>query len=232
MLTKRDEEWLRDAHPGLVRSNGGVAGSIGFRATYNREINRFLTLRDGVADEVGGMILSVAYRIRIEDRANKSLSRLPAVYVEGVDATEDRHFSQGDKSACLCSPLEEDELLHPELQFRPFLEKLIVPFLYGQAFYSAYGHWPWVEYGHGAVGLLESYALVHDDGRAEECLQKLVQDGRAWPRIRAALQQKTIKGHTLCFCPAAGHIRRCHPRAWQGMVRLQEDIRKSAIRLP
>ncbi|HEY6252718.1 MAG TPA: hypothetical protein VI685_22405 [Candidatus Angelobacter sp.] len=232
MLTKNDEEWLRDAHPGLVRSNSGVAGPVEFTATYNRVTNRFLILGDGVADHVGGVSLSVAFRIRIEERTNKSISRLPAVYVDGVDAIEERHFCQADKSACLCSPLEEDEFLRPELQFRSFLEQLVIPFLYGQAFYSAHGHWPWVEYGHGAVGLLESYSLIQNEGRAEECLRQLAQDGRTWPKIRAALEQKTIKGHTPCFCPAAAHIRRCHPRAWQGIVQLRHDIRKSAIRLP
>jgi hypothetical protein len=231
MLTTKDEEWLRSAYPGLVPINGGVAGVVEFRATYNRQINRFLILGDSVVDDVGGVGLSVAFRVRIEDRVNKSISRLPAVYLDDVDATEDRHFNQADKSACLCSPLEEDEFLRPELQFRPLLEQIIIPFLYGQAFYSVHGHWPWAEYGHGAVGLLESYALIHDKGRAEDCLRALAQD-RAWPQIRAALQQKSIKGHTSCFCKVAAHIRRCHPRAWEGIARLQEDIRKSAIRLP
>lgn len=232
MLTKDDEEWLRGAHPGLSPGNGGVVGAVEFTATYNRETDQFLILGDSVLDGVGGVKLSVNFCIRIEDRANKSISRLPAVYVEGVDATPERHFAQADKSACLCSPLEESEFLLPELQFRLFLEQLVIPFLYGQAFYSVHGYWPWGEYGHGAVGLLESYAVVHDEGRAEECIRQLAQDSRAWPKIRAVLQQETIKGHTPCFCPTAAHIRRCHPRAWQGVLRLQQDVRNSAIRLP
>lgn len=232
MLTKHDEQWLGDTYPGLMPSNGGVGGAVEFRATYNRETDRFLILGEGVTDEVGGLSLSAAFHIRVEDRADKAISRLPAVYVEGVDAITARHFGQADKSACLCSPLEEDDFLRPELQFRPFLEQLVIPFLYGQAFYSAHGHWPWGEYGHGAVGLLESYSHIHDRGRAEECLRQLAQDKRAWPKIREALQQTSINGHTLCFCGTMDHIRRCHPRAWQGILRLQQDIRASVIPLP
>jgi hypothetical protein len=49
-------------------------------------------------------------------------------------------------------PLEEDDFLDPEFQFRLFLERLVIPFLYGQAFYSANGRWPWIEYDNGELG--------------------------------------------------------------------------------
>ncbi len=66
---------------------------------------------------------------------------------------------------------------------------------------------------------------------AQDCLDKLSkQDKQTWERVQAALQQKSeIKGHTPCFCPKMDHIRRCHPNAWKGILKLREDIKNQNI---
>ena len=224
MLRESDEQWLHDNHPGLIPAEHGVAGRIEFAASYSEESHTFLIRSDGVPDQAAAVALSGVFEIRIDERSNESVSRLPALYVQGVDPTDDRHFNQKDKSACLCIPFEEDEFLQPEFQFRLFLERLVIPFLYGQIFYSSRGHWPWTEYAHGATGILEAYSKIRDQNRATECLHLLAQD-RAWPRIKSALRQSPqIKGHTPCFCPKMDHIRRCHPGALKGTLRLQRDL--------
>jgi hypothetical protein len=229
MQKNDDKQWLRKAYPGLIPGAGGVAGNIEFTATYDSKSNRFLILEDSVTEVTEGLVLSGGFRIRIEKRNDKTFSSLPAVYVEDIEATDGRHFGQKDRSACLCSPFAEDEFLRPEFQFKSFLEQLVIPFLYGQVFYSLRGHWPWPEYAHGATGLLEAYSKIVGYGRAEDCLQLLRQD-KSWERIKAALQQKPyVKGHTPCFCPKMDHIRRCHPSALRGAQRLHEDIKTLAI---
>jgi len=230
MLKESDEQWLRDKHPALVPAGRAVTGTIEFNASYNEANNRFVILAGQATDPGGAVVLSGAFQIRIEERTDKSDSRLPALYVQGVDNTPDRHFNQRDKSACLCSPFDEDEFLQPEFQFVTFLEQLVIPFLYGQTFYSSRGHWPWTEYAHGATGIFEAYSEIRDKNRAEECLRKLARDA-SWPRIQSALRQKPfIKGHTPCFCPTMDHIRRCHPRALEGALRLQRELR--VLRIP
>jgi len=232
MLHESDKRWLREAYPGLFPTGNKIVGTIEFRASYDRQCNRFFILGSAVTEQKEAVALSGAFQIRIEKRTDASISRLPALYVEGVEAAPDRHFNQADKSACLCSPLEEDEFLGPELQFRAFLEQLVVPFLYGQIYYSSKGHWPWAEYAHGATGILEAYARVRDQNRAEECLRLVSQDAN-WPRIQSALRQKTyIKGHTPCFCSRRDQIRRCHPGALEGALRLQQDLRALGISVP
>lgn len=233
MLTREDERWLSEAYPGLVCSAEGVSGHIAFTATYNSERNLFLILKEGVVNSVGGLPLSGSFSVRIEERTDKSISALPALYVEWVETIDHRHFSQIDKSACLCSPLEEGAFLIRDLQFAPFLEQLVIPFLYGQVFYSRNQHWPWAEYAHGAAGLLEAYGDAAEPANAADLLGRLARDRRAWPRIRAALQQEPyIKGHTLCFCPTPDQIRRCHPRALRGALRLQQDVRGQTVPIP
>jgi hypothetical protein len=230
---KEDEQWLSETYPGLLPNAKGVAGTVEVNATYNSRSNRFLILAGGVANTVGGLALSGEFRIRIEERSDKVISALPALYVEEIEVIADRHFSGIDKSACLCSPLEEHEFLEPELQFRLFLEELVIPFLYGQIFYSLEKRWPWPEYAHGAAGLLEAYSAVADPAKARECLRQLTQDKNAWPRIRAALKQKPyVKGHTPCFCPKMDQIRRCHLDALRGALQLQRDVRVLAIPIP
>jgi hypothetical protein len=231
VLEKGEEERLRSDHPGLLRTPDGVAGIIAFTATYDQLSNQFQVLPNGSVEAAGDTILSVRFAVRIEERRDKRISSLPAVFVEGVDPIEDRHFSRMDKSACLCSPLEEGEFPDPKFNLTYFIERLVVPFLYGQAFYTQHGRWPWTEYAHGSVGLLEAYVNVHNPARATDCLRLLAQDGN-WPKVKTALQQKPhMKGHTRCFCPKSDNIRRCHPRAWRGALQLQLDIQNLAISL-
>jgi len=236
MLRSEDEHWLRDKYPRLIPGGNGVAGNIAFTATYNNHADRFQILSDGTTDLTGGLALSGDFSLRIQERSHKTFSALPAVYIEGLEPSRERHIGRQDrnedKSACLCSPFVEHEFLQPEFQFRPFLEQLVIPFLYGQVFYSLRQQWPWPEYAHGAVGLLEAYSKIAGPAKAEYCPGLLRQDN-AWGRIEAAFRQKLfIKGHTPCFCPKMDHIRRCHSSAWQGIQKLQRDIRELGIRLP
>jgi hypothetical protein len=229
MVNESDYDWLRDHYPALVLQGGGIAGEIRFRASYNAGTNIFRILNDAVPDESDGITLSGAFQIRLEKRPVGSVSRLPALYVEGIEPILDRHFNGGDKSACLCSPFEEHEFVNPDLQFRRFLEQLVIPFLYGQVFYSTEKRWPWTEYAHGGTGLLEAYSLIQDETRAEECLRQLSKD-LYWPRIQTALLQESDAmryGH--CFCGAGADAIKCHPRALAGALLLQQDLRKRNI---
>jgi hypothetical protein len=224
MLKEDDEQWLRANYPGLVRKDQIVIGIVEFTAGYRSETNQFVILRGSPWDGDGAEVLTAKYDVRIEERVDKSTSRLPALFVDGVEPVPERHFNQKDHSACLCSPLEEREFLEPELHFTLFVERLIIPFLYGQTFYSSHRRWPWGEYAHGATGILEAYSTVHDPTRAEECLHLLKKEG-SWLRIQSALGQKPyVKGHTLCFCEKGDQIRRCHPRALTGLLQLQRHL--------
>jgi hypothetical protein len=232
MLKPGDEEWLSETHSGLALVDGAVRGTIKFAAAYDAARNLFQILGPNVQTQIEGVALACSFKIRIEERTVKAFSALPALTVEEVEPTSDRHFG-ADKSACLCSPLEEDEFLVPTFELKAFIEKLVIPFLYGQLFYSENQRWPWSEYAHFATGLLEAYGQYPDPTKIERLLQTLAQYFGCWPLIRAVLQQEGyIKGHTPCFCPKKDQMRRCHPRALQGIQRLRTDINSSKIILP
>jgi hypothetical protein len=233
VISSEDERWLAEIYPGLVFQDNAVIGKLSFTATYDEKLNQFFIVRDGEVDPLGGITLSCEHQIRIVSRNKLTYSALPALYVDGIDLVDDRHFSF-DSSACLCSPLQEREFLFPAFDFPNFFEQLVIPFLYGQSFYSKYNHWPWPEYAHGTTGLLESFVdeQAIDQETTRNFLAVLTVDKRAWPNIKAALQRDQIKGHTPCFCPKHDPIRRCHPKALIGIRKLQQQVKDCSLTLP
>lgn len=220
-----DNQWIVQKYPGLAITDEGISGVVEFTATYNKETNSFLILDKETVDIIGGTKLSGRYKILIQDKGKRTFSNLPAVYVDDLEPIMDRHFNQTDKSGCLCSPLEENKFLNPKFQFITFFEQLVIPFLYGQEFYTREKHWPWVDYAHGTTGLLESYFRLAKPNMAQDCVEKL-SNCTDWPRVKSILSQKAeIKGHTFCFCSSRDQIRRCHHDAWQGIRLLRKHIK-------
>jgi hypothetical protein len=181
--------------------------------------------------EAGYAVLDCEFAIRIEESKPTSYSALPTLYVEDIEPNPRRHINS-DRSACLCSPLEESEFLMPQFFFQSYFERLVVPFLYGQAYFSLYQRWPWSEYSHSVVGLLESYAISRGAEKTKTCLALLKRFPKEWRRIRAALLQRAIiKRSAPCFCKKRGQIARCHPAAMEGLQRLRNDIIEFGIRI-
>lgn len=231
VLKEKDREWLALRYPGLRPEPNGVAGRIDCRATYNASTNRFLVLNDSVADVVGGVELRINFVVRISERTHKADSALPALHVQAVEATPDRHFNPVDKSACLCSPFEEREFVEPSFDFRRYLEELVIPFLYGQTYYIDHKRWPWRDYSHGTIGLLQSYAWFSDRIDLQLCL-RILRERKDWPTVRSALLQRgRVKGYVPCFCGTKRNIRTCHPDAWCGIELLRQKVRSLRVNL-
>lgn len=231
MLKDDEKSWLKDKYPGLVPSAARIAGYVEFKAGYNDQIGDFHIFHGEDSTTYLGLVLSGRFDISIQERTDKALSALPAVYVEGVELIPNRHFDK-DKRACLCSPFIENEYLEPELCFPVFLEQLVIPFLYGQLFYSREQRWPWMDYAHGSTGLLESYVHTDDCNVLLKRLGQLGQDRGAWARISKAIRQKShVKDGAPCFCPKRHQIKKCHPNALRGIQQLREDVRALGIRV-
>lgn len=234
MLTESDKQWLAEHHPGLtVESDDKVVGEVTFAATYNGKSGRFLQIYAGTLDGVGGLRLSGMFRIAIAARTVFRDSRLPALTVEGVDTISDRHFNQSDFSACVCNPLEEDEFLEPQFDFQRYFKELVIPFLYGQLYFSQEGRWPWFDYAHGGLGTIEAFSRNPTLAKAQECIQRVVREVQLWKIIKPLLLQKSdIKGHILCTCSRQDHLRRCHPVALTGLRLLRKAVKEHSIQLP
>jgi hypothetical protein len=229
-ISDTERRWLQQTHPGVSVEPDGITGTVEISATYNDQTGQFQILYEGAPDETGGLRLVGCFSILLQERTNTATSRLPALFVRDLDPIPDRHFGQLDFSACLCSPFRENEFLDGGLDLIRFFEQLVIPFLYGQLFFSREGRWPWAEYAHGVVGLLEAYLQENDPSKAARCLELLVTDLSAWVRIQPLLRQRgKIKGNVSCFCGETGPIGNCHPKALTGMRRLQRDLRFAGV---
>lgn len=234
MLTESDKQWLAEKYPNLsVESDERIAGELTFTATYNKDSGRFLQIEPDTVDGVGGLRLSDTFRIAITARTVLKDTRLPALTVEGVDHIPDRHFNQSDSSACVCNPLEEDEYLEPQLDFQRYFKELIIPFLYGQVYFSQEEEWPWFDYAHGGLGTIEAFSKNPTLDKAKESIERISRELRLWHMVKPLLLQKSeIGGHTPCTCSNRDHMRRCHPVALNGLRLLKGVIRENAIQLP
>lgn len=183
MVNATDLDWLKERYPTLkATATGGVSGPVKFSATYNRQQNVFQILYPGDEDVTGGLLLSRSFDISIEerDKDEDSASRLPALRIAGITKNADRHISPDD-SACLCSPFAEKDFHTPEFAFRAYFEQLVIPFLYGQLYYEREADWPWDDYSHGNLGVLEAYSPATNRADVEECLRQLRRDSGTWP---------------------------------------------------
>lgn len=234
MITENDKKWLVKYYPDLlVESNTKIVGKVSFTATYNKESGYILEIGSDTIDGVGGLRLSGVFKITIVQRTITPHSRLPALTIDGVETIPDRHINQSDFSACLCNPLEEDKFLNPQFNFQSYFKELVIPFLYGQLYYSQEKHWPWFDYAHGGLGTIEAFSKNPTSIKAEECIQRISKETQLWKTIKPLLlQEGDVKGHTLCPCPKHDHLRRCHPVALAGLRLLKKAVKNHMIQLP
>lgn len=235
-FSEKDKKWIQENYPELSISKSEISGLIRVNATYNLETKKFLDLVKNPIDSVGGVRLSDVFSVSITERCmgEKAFSNLPKLLIKNVPSEPDRHINKSDNSACLCSTLEEEKYLKPYFKVDSFFSKLVIPFLYGQIFYSIVNTWPWKDYGHGAIGILESYDYLSDSTKSKECLQKLSINNldSQWHLIRSYLKQKNeIKGHLMCFCGQKNKMRDCHYEAWQGLRKLRLDLKNQKINI-
>ncbi len=230
MLKEQDKLWLNDKYPNLSLQDGRVVGSVEFAATYNMETGNFLILDGTTPNTIGGIRLEGRFDIRIEQREHKIFSKLPALFIEGINSIPDRHFNPNDKSACLCSPLEEEEFLNPEFNFVKFFRELVIPFIYGQVFYSSYNRWPWDEYAHGALGLLQSYGKQFQQIDKDAVMQfvSYLQHDKDWIRYKDLLSYPR-PSKQKCPCGSGNKFRDCHNLELQALTQLKADISNFGI---
>jgi hypothetical protein len=203
-------------HPQLLRTGpGAVEGEIYVHAVYEGE-----EIQD-------------SFRIRIT-KANPASSRLPALFEIGgrtnaiavkwsVKDIKDLHRNpQG--SACVCIKQEESERFPPGADLLYFTQRLACDYLYGLAFFDRHGRWPWGEWSHGALGLLEFHAGATDPPTPEaigEILFALAAELN-WKAYHRQLRRPS--GNKICLCGSRRCFRTCHPIAWRGIVRLGKDM--------
>jgi hypothetical protein len=103
-------------------------------------------------------IITDAYEVAIH---------LPSDFPRGIPAVRDlsgrikRNYHRlDDGSFCLGSPARLRLALVQSPTLRKFVEKCVIPYLYGYSFFEKYGRPPFGELAHGDQGLLDDYARL------------------------------------------------------------------------
>jgi len=222
MLNSADIEYIEKIHPELNLSNDNktISGRIGFTAVYNEDINSF-TINPNEQHE--GIKFTNEFNIKIE--LNGFTSGFPKLIVlEDFPQKAERHFyTDADKLiACVCGVVEELEFME-NFNIKDYIEQKVVPFLYGQLFFDKYEKWPWSDYSHNTLGVLESYSNSNNDRYVDEIIRRL-KNQKDWAILEKILNSKEQpKGHTSCICIKKDYIRRCHPTAWNGLKKIYKD---------
>lgn len=198
--------------------NGVVEGFLDLHAVYDGEERRDAFQVRIVAPpdypnsmpwllETGGRTATIATKHRIEDHRNL-------------------HRNPGTGTACLCVKQEERRRFPKGANLRHFIEELVVPYLFGLSHFDEHGKWPWPDYSHGSLGIVEYYAEATDDLSNEtigSTLDLLKQD-ICWRYFRKQIRKPSAM--RMCVCGSRMPISRCHKGVWTGIIKLNADIQK------
>jgi hypothetical protein len=158
--------------------------------------------------ETGGRIKAIAEKYHLKD-------------------IRDVHWTNGS-GACLCVRQEEKIKFPPGSDFVYFIDNLVIPYFYGLSYFEENGRWPWLEYSHGGLGLLEYYAKdpVEQTASSIAVLANVFTgDKDNWRKYRTQLMNPN--SNKACICGSGNSFSRCsHTLAWKGLVRLHEDLKR------
>lgn len=232
-ITEEDIKFLNTYYPDLVidEKQNQVQGTVSFLGIYNSFSDKFLGLPIGVISDFDGIELSISNKvvIQIREKDDQFGLKLPRLFVEEneIPKTLDRHFNQHDNSACTCGPLEEEKFWNNQISFTDYFNQLVLSFLYAQKYFDKFNKWPWGEYGHGYIGVLESYQEHQDISCLERCLFAMYIDKVNWPKINQLLNSKVpIKSHNQCICGSGKTYRECHLLLLYGLNVIRVDFHK------
>src|SRR5262249_54930098 len=112
------------------------------------------------------------------------------------------YHKRDDGRLCLGSPTRILLLLAAVPTLRGFLERCVVPYLYGYSYFEKHGTPPFGELAHGEAGIREDFASlfgITDPRRAREF-------------VRLAGMKKRLANKQPCPCGGALRLGRCHHR--------------------
>lgn len=218
-FTKEEIEAVKNKFPSLDLARPGVwEGNIDFYSEYEGH-----SIRDG-------------YKIAITASSEYPIE-LPSVIEIGgrtqaiatkykIKEIRDLHLNPLSKAACLCVKQEEKIKFPPGSDLVVFIENLVIPYFYSLSYFNEKGRWPWGEYSHGGLGLLEFYA-EDPTGQTKESIEETAKAFRAdnnWKEYHKQLRKPS--GDKICPCGFRKPFRKCHGRAWQGLLRLNSDLKR------
>ena len=180
-----------------------------------------------------GKPLKDSFQVRIT-ATNPNSSRVPALYeiggrteviAEKLGLTDLRTLHRNkDGTVCVCVKQIEKRKFPPSSDLFVFVEELAVPYLYGLVHYEHHRIWPWGDYSHGSMGLLEFYAEDTTPQTVEDIAEVLpsMRKDLNWKEYHKQLRKPSAE--RSCLCGSGKPFRVCHKKAWQGLLHLRSEM--------
>jgi len=145
---------------------------------------------------------------------------LPRVRETGGRIGPDYDHRNPSGALCLGVPLEQRRVLLEQPTLLGFVNRLVIPFLYGYAFFEKNGRHPFGEAAHGSEGILRYY--VDTLGLRDEV---------AVLSVICYLWEYGYRGHHDCPCGSGRKVRACHRAALMALSQAhnQQSLRSDFI---
>lgn len=205
---------------------------------YPRLLSTVVGTMEGVFDisaEYEGSLVTDSFTVKIT-ASNPNSELLPAVYEtggrteriakqHGITDLRDLHRNP-DGTACLCTKLVERRKCPPGTTLLNFIEVLVVPYFYSLSYYQKHGRFPWADFSHGGIGLLE-FAADDTEQPSKEDMLEILKVFRCEPSWKAYYKQlRKPSAERACLCGSLKQFSRCHSRAWSGIARLRAEVQR------
>lgn len=125
--------------------------------------------------------------------------QLPQAKELGNQIDSDYEHRYTDGTLCLAVPIEERRVFAQQPTLLGFVDRLIVPYLYGYSFFKMYGYHPFDEAEHGYEGVLRHYMDFLE-----------LKNEVAALRVICFLFEHGYRGHHDCPCGSGLIVRKCH----------------------
>lgn len=107
-----------------------------------------------------------------------------------------------DGSFCLGSPVRLRLLLADAPTITGFIDKCVIPYLYGYSYFEKHGQMPFGELAHGERGIIDDYMRLLRVSSIEACASMLLLIG----------QKRRLANKQPCPCGSGLRLGRCHNR--------------------
>ena len=131
---------------------------------------------------------------------NNYTTCLPCIIETDGRIGKDFHHLNDDGTLCLAVPMEARRIFQENPSLLGFIDKLVVPYLYGYCYWYKHGKMPFDEAQHGASGIIEYY---------KDVFNPQIKD-RDFIRALYNIYRYGYRGHHPCPCGSGKIIRKCH----------------------
>jgi hypothetical protein len=147
----------------------------------------------------------------------------------GIEDQRDLHRNPGTGTACVCVKQEEQRRFPKGAKLSHFIEELVVPYFFGLSHFDEHGKWPWPDYSHGTLGIIEYYADAGDDPSIESIRStvNLLRHDFGWRELRRQIRKPSAM--RMCVCGSRKPISCCHKGVWAGITKMNRDIQKLGL---